>query len=533
MRVFRSVLLASVCLGVLLRAGSPLMAQQPVIPNTRFEDVMRAQQEAAVASATNFTGACTIEPSCTGLASSPPKCDETTRSIGKYRIYIAEPFRHLFTDGGGCSLYQYTTCPVTSANSYGTFRLESPSSNPEIQGLFDSCTKIGRSVVHTQGSTGPNSDTGGTPVGVLGNCGTNVSCVKDSDFSDMPSLFSAPIPSSTLRREIHTEIVALNLTQGVACGAPNFLGACVRAGTAAPAQPKSFGEVQSKCPSLSDPTCIPGPGNDLLPGADSFFDVFVEVDLPQCGQFPGGTVYNQQALLIENHDVTSLPPTVVYIHGNSSEVPVYFKTIGPPNPVLPAWQANDILGWLTLAGHGVGGGGAQQLETIYCAAPEIGTGACCRQNGTCDKLLQADCPEIVGQQHFVGVGSACTKCGACCRDQNRCDWPRSDIECHDILLGRFLGSGTTSCAHNPDGSCKDVGACCRPNNVCTPGTTADECIKLGGRWEGAGSTTCAHNAAGDCIPTVSEWGLLVMGILVLSAATVVIMRRRAIVRGGS
>lgn len=37
----------------------------------------------------------------------------------------------------------------------------------------------------------------------------------------------------------------------------------------------------------------------------------------------------------------------------------------------------------------------------------------------------------------------------------------------------------------------------------------------------------------DCVPTVSEWGLVVMAMLVLTAATVVIMRRRAMVRGGS
>jgi choice-of-anchor C domain-containing protein len=72
-----------------------------------------------------------------------------------------------------------------------------------------------------------------------------------------------------------------------------------------------------------------------------------------------------------------------------------------------------------------------------------------------------------------------------------------------------------------------TGACCRPNNVCTLDTTYDECVKLGGRWGGAGSTTCLHDAAGDCIPTLSEWGVAVMGILVLTAGTIVVMRRRA------
>ena len=57
----------------------------------------------------------------------------------------------------------------------------------------------------------------------------------------------------------------------------------------------------------------------------------------------------------------------------------------------------------------------------------------------------------------------------------------------------------------------------------------DRLLKLGGRYLGDGSTSCAHDAAGDCVPTVSEWGLAVMALLVLTAATVVIMRRRAVV----
>jgi len=79
----------------------------------------------------------------------------------------------------------------------------------------------------------------------------------------------------------------------------------------------------------------------------------------------------------------------------------------------------------------------------------------------------------------------------------------------------------------------DTGACCLPNDGCELYSTQDECVKLGGHFQGYGTTACIHNAAGDCIPTVSEWGLLVMAVLVLTAATVVIMRRRAMVRGGS
>jgi len=57
--------------------------------------------------------------------------------------------------------------------------------------------------------------------------------------------------------------------------------------------------------------------------------------------------------------------------------------------------------------------------------------------------------------------------------------------------------------------------------ICLTNTSAINCQTMGGTWN---LTTC--------IPTVSQWGLVVMAMLVLTAATVVIMRRRAMVRGG-
>jgi len=65
--------------------------------------------------------------------------------------------------------------------------------------------------------------------------------------------------------------------------------------------------------------------------------------------------------------------------------------------------------------------------------------------------------------------------------------------------------------------------------LCLCDISEDECgLKTGNVYLGD-YTPCP----GDCVPTVSEWGLVVMAMLVLTAATVVIMRRRAMVRGGS
>jgi hypothetical protein len=58
--------------------------------------------------------------------------------------------------------------------------------------------------------------------------------------------------------------------------------------------------------------------------------------------------------------------------------------------------------------------------------------------------------------------------------------------------------------------------------LCLQNLSKTDCEGKGGIWNETA-----------CIPTVSEWGLVVMAMLVLTAATVVIVRRRAMVRGGS
>ena len=105
--------------------------------------------------------------------------------------------------------------------------------------------------------------------------------------------------------------------------------------------------------------------------AQSFFDIFVEVTVPQvpgnnsANDFPGllsgiplpsgqsqdgALLYNDanNPLVIVNTNVTSLPPTAVYIHGVTLAVPLKFKFANPPY-----WAADDVIGYLVLAGHGV------------------------------------------------------------------------------------------------------------------------------------------------------------------------------------
>lgn len=96
--------------------------------------------------------------------------------------------------------------------------------------------------------------------------------------------------------------------------------------------------------------------------AQSFFDVFVKVSLPSV---PGtaseydfvpqnsvngvAVLYNDDPLIVENLSISNLPPTVAYNHSpGSTAVPVKFLTSNPP-----FWTAGEVLGYLTLAGHGV------------------------------------------------------------------------------------------------------------------------------------------------------------------------------------
>ena len=91
------------------------------------------------------------------------------------------------------------------------------------------------------------------------------------------------------------------------------------------------------------------------------------------------------------------------------------------------------------------------------------------------------------------------------------------------MSGTNKGFGGTQ-----DNSLLGVGACDLPNSeACACNVSVDECVDdWRGVYLGDGS---ACPAPGICVPALSEWGVAVMTLLVLTAATVVIMRRRAAV----
>jgi hypothetical protein len=232
----------------------------------------------------------------------PVKGDDITQSLGTFELVINPAFQSAFAS------------PLYPGYNATSKRLISPL-------LFDPSTKIGRSAPLNEGTS---PDTNGVLVG------TANTLVKDSSFALVPTLFD----SQTGTFEVHTEVRTLNLSSGT--------GFFVRAGTAATGSPGSYGSVNA----------LSGPNNDAywdFP-AKSFFDVFVQVSFPANGTIPAFTVTNKIPLVVQNNNLTQFPPSVIYVHGNTTAVPVMFTA---PVPTLNNAQAGDVLGILTLAGHGI------------------------------------------------------------------------------------------------------------------------------------------------------------------------------------
>jgi hypothetical protein len=247
----------------------------------------------------------------------PPAGDDLAPSMGKFQVVVEPEFWNLMTAPYPGFPSGYPGFALIN----GVHRLTSPN-------LFDPATKIGRSAIHRDGDP---SDIAGVPVGSAG------TIVSDGSFSRVPPGFQGPAGTA----EVHTEIRSLNMT--MIGGGP----VAVRAGIYAPGRPVSPGEIEA----------VPGI-TGLFP-AESFFNVFVEVDMPFLG-----TLYNSDPLMVENSGITCFPPQVVYIHRHTGPVPILFKLDDTQFP--KRWLAGQRFGWLVLAGHGM------NFDTV-ATAPAKGT----------------------------------------------------------------------------------------------------------------------------------------------------------------
>lgn len=281
--------------------------------------------------------------------SGPGQGNDSTSSMGSFKIDVNPNFANLF--------YHLNPPPaapdVCPGYDLSTNTLFSPSP------MTDGGTLIGRSDPIPDGSNasppypaGPPSDLGGAPVGLP----TDVilpSTVSESMLIPPPGFpcggVKTTCSSGTGTPEIHTAVESLLLTGSYLNGGP----VAVRAGQwyndaknkKWPPNKISPGEVESQN----------GPTATTFFPASSFFDIFVQVDLPACplaftNHFPGGTLYNLMPLVVKNNNVQSLPPQVVYLHDSSSLVPILFLNDDPGG----LWHKDDILGYFLLVGHGVG-----------------------------------------------------------------------------------------------------------------------------------------------------------------------------------
>lgn len=188
-----------------------------------------------------------------------------------------------------------------------------------IANLQDPHTIIGRSDPHYDGSP---ADIAGVPIAGAG----------QPPYQDLPSIGTNPctvpsgFPESTVGgREVHTQMLSLNLTNGtgdyVRAGQPYF--DTVRGTSQERFFQPSFGEVQ-------------GLGNDFP--ADSYFNVFVTV---RAGPY---TMFNKSPMIVRGR-IDSFPPNVA--------LPTSTYLHDPSFAAVPLIDANGVhVAYLMSAGHG-------------------------------------------------------------------------------------------------------------------------------------------------------------------------------------
>jgi hypothetical protein len=178
---------------------------------------------------------------------------------------------------------------------------------------------------------------------------------------------------------------------------------------------------------------------------------------------------------------------------------------------------NDYFNDTTAVDARIAAGGA--TTCIPCAAP-------CRGNGICESgENRCTCPSDCG-------APVCGD-GTCCPGESSCTCP-SDC------AGTCCGNGTCESGENRCTCPSDCGAPVCGDGTCCPGETCN-CPADCGESCGDGACNCDENCCtcpqdchyqgvcsdGICIPTLSEWGMVAMAALILSAGGVVIARRRA------
>ncbi|MEE8576812.1 MAG: hypothetical protein V3T31_06120, partial [candidate division Zixibacteria bacterium] len=183
-----------------------------------------------------------------------------------------------------------------------------------------------------------------------------------------------PVTSpSSGQRTIETEILAMDLTGESALFGPTILS----------------------LPFPAPGQVVSPPGGEFFP-AESFFDVFYEVELPALGQ----TIQPIQ------------PPTMYTTVQACPPVDNQLTDIeGQPHPIHDIQNPGVVIGWVN------------PIHWVNPPPPPPDpTGACCDlRNGVCDITTQADCQ--APYQQYLGDGTQC--------DPNPCPLPDADEDCFE------------------------------------------------------------------------------------------------------
>ncbi|MEE9294663.1 MAG: IPTL-CTERM sorting domain-containing protein, partial [Phycisphaerae bacterium] len=163
---------------------------------------------------------------------------------------------------------------------------------------------------------------------------------------------------------------------------------------------------------------------------------------------------------------------------------------------------------------------------------------CCTANAQCGKCETCDLVTNTCNKDVPGcctTNAQCGKCETCDLTTNTCnkDVPNcctSDAQCDDgdSCTDDFCALASNTCTHT-----NVCGACCLPDRTCTEGLTQSECLVLSGPGNFLGiKAPCRGDTDGDgaddgClpIPTVSEWGMSILALLLLIGLTVKFRRR--------
>ncbi|TWT43640.1 hypothetical protein RAS1_00390 [Phycisphaerae bacterium RAS1] len=266
------------------------------------------------------------------------------------------------------------------------------------------------------------------PTGALVGVDVDFDCVRDfnlvmfgpafirrSNPVDDSSNYPGTRPVDGHLDVIDTEMLAMSLTGG---GVTLTAGAGMGAIPLAPTR----GNVAEQ------------PGNPNL--ADSFFDVFFEVDL-------GGEnrLYNQTPLVVQSV-IDCVPPDRMYAHPTGLCIPLYDH----PTPGMGVHRAN-----LVSANHD----------------PFPRPGACCLA-GSCQIVTSVECGAAGGT--FMGEGSLCTPtlcappdpcAGTPCGDSN-CDGVVNILDIN-FFIAAVNGQAAWNAAHGGNPSCD---YCCANDTNC-------------------------------------------------------------------